>query len=123
MLCQTGRRCRGDRPGYGTDLFRLWDVHGGIRPSLRSRTGGATVIPASGGNSERQLMYMQDFGTTALIATPSYALYLSEFLQEQGISTDSLNLRLGLFGERVIRPKCAVKSSVDGTSRIRRITG
>ncbi|MHB1453698.1 MAG: phenylacetate--CoA ligase family protein [Saccharofermentanales bacterium] len=59
---------------------------------------GATVIPASGGNSERQLMYMQDFGTTTIIATPSYALYLSEFLQEQGISRDSLKLRLGLFG-------------------------
>jgi phenylacetate-CoA ligase len=59
---------------------------------------GATVIPASGGNSERQLMYMQDFGTTAIIATPSYALYLSEFLQDQEIPRDSLKLRLGLFG-------------------------
>ncbi len=59
---------------------------------------GASVIPASSGNSERQLMFMQDLGTTVMVATPSYALYLSEFLQEKGISPDSLNLRVGLFG-------------------------
>lgn len=59
---------------------------------------GATVIPASSGNSERQIMYMQDFGTTAIIATPSYALYLSEFLSEMSIPRSSLKVRLGLFG-------------------------
>lgn len=59
---------------------------------------GASVIPASSGNSERQLMFMQDLGTTVMVATPSYALYLSEFLQEKGISPDSLDLRIGLFG-------------------------
>ncbi len=59
---------------------------------------GATVIPASSGSSDRQLMYMQDFRTTVIVATPSYALYLSEFLQEKGISPDSLDLRVGLFG-------------------------
>jgi len=59
---------------------------------------GATVIPASSGNSERQIMYMKDFGTTAMISTPSYALYLSEFLQEMNIPISSLKIRLGLFG-------------------------
>ncbi len=59
---------------------------------------GVTVIPASSGNSERQLMYMQDFGTTIMVCTPSYALYLSEFAQEQGIHKSQLKLRLGLFG-------------------------
>lgn len=59
---------------------------------------GATVIPASSGNSERQLMYMQDFGTTAIVATPSYALYLSELISEKGIDPKSLGLRVGLFG-------------------------
>lgn len=59
---------------------------------------GATVIPASSGNSERQIMYMQDFGTTAMISTPSYALYLSEFLSEMNIPINSLKVRLGLFG-------------------------
>jgi phenylacetate-CoA ligase len=59
---------------------------------------GATVIPASSGNSERQLMFMQDYHTTVLVATPSYALYLSEFLQEQEINPESLSLKVGLFG-------------------------
>jgi len=59
---------------------------------------GATVIPASSGNSERQVMYMQDFNTTVIVATPSYALYLSEFLQENNIDLSTLNLKTGLFG-------------------------
>lgn len=59
---------------------------------------GATVVPASSGNSERQLMFMQDFGTTGLIATPSYILHLTEVMKEVGISPDSLKLRVGLFG-------------------------
>lgn len=59
---------------------------------------GITVVPSSSGNSERQLMYMQDFGTTLLVGTPSYALYLSETAEEMGIKPDKLSLRLGLFG-------------------------
>ncbi|MDD2458225.1 MAG: phenylacetate--CoA ligase [Eubacteriales bacterium] len=59
---------------------------------------GAAVIPHSSGNSERQLMFMQDLGTTVLIATPSYALHLSEIMAEQGIAPEDLKLRVGLFG-------------------------
>lgn len=59
---------------------------------------GATVVPASSGNSERQIMYMQDFGTTVLISTPSYALYLSEICSDMGVDPKSLNLKIGLFG-------------------------
>lgn len=59
---------------------------------------GITVVPASSGNSERQLMLMQDFGTTIMVGTPSYALYLSEIAEEMGITRDKLKLRLGLFG-------------------------
>ncbi len=59
---------------------------------------GATVVPASSGNSERQIMYMQDFGTTTLISTPSYALYLSEVCEDMGIDPKSLSLKTGLFG-------------------------
>jgi len=59
---------------------------------------GAAVIPHSSGNSERQLMFMQDLGTTILIATPSYALHLSEVMAEQGIAPENLKLRVGLFG-------------------------
>jgi phenylacetate-CoA ligase len=56
---------------------------------------GCMVVPLSSGNTDRQLMIMQDFGTTTLIATPSYAIYLAERIKEQGIKT---NLRVGLFG-------------------------
>ncbi|KUO60501.1 MAG: phenylacetate--CoA ligase [Gracilibacter sp. BRH_c7a] len=59
---------------------------------------GALVVPVSGGNTERQLMLMQDFGTTALISTPSYALYIAEVAENMGIKLSSLKLRLGLFG-------------------------
>ena len=58
---------------------------------------GAAVIPMSSGNSEKQLMLMQDFGSTILVATPTYALYLSEMARDMGI-TDKLKLRIGLFG-------------------------
>ncbi|MDH7576358.1 MAG: phenylacetate--CoA ligase [Bacillota bacterium] len=59
---------------------------------------GATVIPTSAGATERQLMLMQDFETTALISTPSYALHLAEVGEEMGIDFKSLKLRVGLFG-------------------------
>lgn len=59
---------------------------------------GITVVPSSSGNSERQLMLMQDFGSTIIVGTPSYALYLSEIAQEMGITKGKHKLRLGLFG-------------------------
>lgn len=59
---------------------------------------GATVIPASAGNTERHIMMMQDFGTTVLISTPSYALYIAEVAEGMGVDFSELPLRLGLFG-------------------------
>ena len=59
---------------------------------------GATVVPVSSGNTGRQIMIMKDFGTTALVCTPSYSLFLAESIQEAGISKDDLKLRFGLFG-------------------------
>lgn len=59
---------------------------------------GAAIIPISGGNTERQLSIMQDFGATILVGTPSYALYLAETAKKLGIDTEKLPLRLGLFG-------------------------
>ncbi len=59
---------------------------------------GATVIPASAGNTERHLMMMADFGTTVLVSTPSYALYMAEVAEEMGIDLKGSSLRLGLFG-------------------------
>jgi phenylacetate-CoA ligase len=59
---------------------------------------GITVVPASSGNSERQIMLMQDFGSTILVGTPSYALYLCEIAEDMGIKKGMHKLRLGLFG-------------------------
>jgi len=59
---------------------------------------GATVVPHSAGNTSRQLQFMYDFGTTVLVATPSYALYLGEMLDRRGVDRSRLKLRLGLFG-------------------------
>ncbi|MCX7923234.1 MAG: phenylacetate--CoA ligase [Clostridia bacterium] len=59
---------------------------------------GITVVPASSGNSERQIMLMQDFGSTIIVGTPSYALYLSEVAAEMGVKKGMHKLRLGLFG-------------------------
>ena len=59
---------------------------------------GATVIPASSGNTERQLMMLRDFGVTGLVATPSYALYLSEAVKEAGYPLSDYSLRLGILG-------------------------
>ncbi len=58
---------------------------------------GATVVPTSSGNTEKQIMLMQDFKTTGLVSTPSYAQYIGETAKEMGV-LDKLNLKHGLFG-------------------------
>lgn len=65
---------------------------------------GAAVIPVSSGNTEKQVMILKDFGTTALVSTPSYALYMSEVAREKGV-LDDLKLRLGLFGSEGCTPE------------------
>ncbi|SHF07251.1 phenylacetate-CoA ligase [Desulfofundulus australicus DSM 11792] len=59
---------------------------------------GATIVPSSVGNSEKQIMLMKDFGTTVLVGTPSYALHLGETARSMGIDPAGLKVRLGLFG-------------------------
>ncbi|HIZ76704.1 MAG TPA: phenylacetate--CoA ligase [Firmicutes bacterium] len=59
---------------------------------------GASVVPSSSGNSEKQIMLMKDFGTTTLIATPTYAMYLGELAHELGYDLADFKLRIGLFG-------------------------
>jgi len=59
---------------------------------------GASVIPASSGNTARQIQIMKDFKTTALVSTPSYALLIGETIREMGIPVSALSLRYGLFG-------------------------
>jgi phenylacetate-CoA ligase len=78
---------------YGYGLFT-----GGLGIHYGAEKIGATVIPISGGNTQRQLQLMQDFGSTIIACTPSYALYLAEAINENGISPDSLKLKAGVFG-------------------------
>jgi len=59
---------------------------------------GASVIPISGVNTRRQVKIMQDFKTTALMCTPSYALSIADTIMEMGINVNSLSLKYGLFG-------------------------
>ena len=59
---------------------------------------GCAVVPISSGNTKKQAMILKDFGTTVLISTPSYAMYMSEVAHECGISNEDLKLRVGLFG-------------------------
>ena len=59
---------------------------------------GATVIPASSGNTQKQLMMFRDFGVTGLVATPSYALYLGEMVKESPYPASAYKLRIGLLG-------------------------
>ena len=78
---------------YGYGLFT-----GGLGLHDGAENMGMTVIPAGTGNTNRQLMLMQDLRPTALCCTPSYALYLGEALHKQGISLDKIRLKVGLFG-------------------------
>lgn len=78
---------------YGYGLFT-----GGLGVHYGARRIGATVIPVSGGNTKRQVMIMQDFGSTILTCTPSYTLYLAEVGEEMGIDFKRLPLRAGNFG-------------------------
>ncbi|HET9019234.1 MAG TPA: phenylacetate--CoA ligase [Acetobacteraceae bacterium] len=89
----------GARPGdvvhnaYGYGLFTGGlGVHGGAERL------GATVVPASGGGTERQVVLLQDFAADVLCATPSYALNLAEVAEREGIDLRGGRLRLGVFG-------------------------
>lgn len=79
---------------YGYGLFT-----GGLGFHYGALAIGATVVPASAGNTRRQIELMRDFGTTVLACTPSYALYLAEYAKdEMGIDPRNLRLRVGSFG-------------------------
>ena len=67
---------------------------------------GAAIVPTSTGNTERQIMVMEDFGSTILISTPSYALYMAEVAEQMGVDTKKLPLRLGLLAQKAGLKKC-----------------
>lgn len=78
---------------YGYGLFT-----GGFGVHYGAQKIGAIVVPASTGNTRRQIEIMRDFGTTILTCTPSYALYMAEVAQEMGIEPTTLKLKSGCFG-------------------------
>ena len=64
---------------------------------------GAAIVPSSTGNTEKQIMFMKDFGTTLLVATPSYALRIGEVAQQIGVDPKTdLNVRIGLVGSELL---------------------
>lgn len=77
---------------YGYGLFT-----GGLGAHDGGERLGATVIPTSSGNTQRQIQTMIDFGSTALCCTPSYAMYLGETIEEMGVK-DQIKLKAGIFG-------------------------
>ncbi len=89
----------GARPGevlhnaYGYGLFT-----GGLGAHYGAERLGCTVTPMSGGNTERQIVLIQDFGAAVLCATPSYALNLAEVAEKEGVDLRKANLRVGVFG-------------------------
>jgi phenylacetate-CoA ligase len=78
---------------YGYGLFT-----GGLGAHYGAEALGATVVPTSGGNADRQIMLMKDFGVTAICCTPTYFLHLIDRAAELGVEMKALPLRAGVFG-------------------------
>ncbi len=79
--------------GYGYGLFTGGaGLHGG------SHKVGCLTLPMSSGNTERQIQFMRDLGSTILCCTPSYAAYIGETLHEMGLTPDDIKLKAGIFG-------------------------
>jgi phenylacetate-CoA ligase len=78
---------------YGYGLFT-----GGLGAHYGAERLGATVIPISGGNTERQILVMKDFGVTALCCTPSYFIHLIEQVNAGGVHFEELGVKIGIFG-------------------------
>ena len=78
---------------YGYGLFT-----GGLGAHYGVENLGATVIPASTGNTEKHVRLIRDLGITGIACTPSYALYLAETVERMGLTKDDIKLRIGAFG-------------------------
>jgi phenylacetate-CoA ligase len=99
LLMARSLTCAGARPGdvihnaYGYGLFT-----GGLGAHYGAERLGATVVPMSGGATERQVMLLRDFGARVLCATPSYALNIAEVAEREGIDLRTSRLEIGIFG-------------------------
>ncbi|MCW9039949.1 MAG: phenylacetate--CoA ligase [Rhodospirillales bacterium] len=89
----------GARPGdilhnaYGYGLFT-----GGLGAHYGAERLGCSVVPMSGGNTERQIVLIKDFGARVLCATPSYALNIAEVAEKEGVDLRKGDLKVGVFG-------------------------
>jgi phenylacetate-CoA ligase len=98
VMCRSFAACglhRGDiiQNAYGYGLFT-----GGLGAHYGGEALGATVIPISGGNTQRQIMVLKDFHVTAICCTPSYFLHIIDQAAELGVNLKDLPLRAGVFG-------------------------
>jgi len=105
---------------YGYGLFT-----GGLGAHYGAEALGATVIPISGGNTDRQIMVMKDFGVTAICCTPSYFLFILERAEELGVDITQLPLRAGVFGAEpwTEEMRRRVEAETDGTVKAYDIYG
>ena len=78
---------------YGYGLFT-----GGLGAHYGAERIGATVVPMSGGNTERQVTVLRDLKATALACTPSYALHIADTMDKMGVKKEELSLKAGIFG-------------------------
>ncbi len=122
-LCMAGAH-RNDivQIAYGYGLFT-----GGLGLHYGSENLGASVIPISGGNTQKQIQLMEDFGSSVLCCTPSYALNIAEVMKDMNFDIKSLKLRVGVFGaepwseqmRREIEAKLGIKAiDIYGLSEI-----
>ncbi len=94
QLCAAGAT-KGDRVhvSFGYGLFTGgFGLHGGATKI------GAITIPVSSGNTSRQVTILKDFGSTVLCCTPSYAMYIAETLEKEGVDVSQISLKAGIFG-------------------------
>jgi phenylacetate-coenzyme A ligase PaaK-like adenylate-forming protein len=99
QVCARALGCAGAGPGtlvhnaYGYGLFT-----GGLGMHAGAELMGCTLVPVSGGQTQRQVTLLRDLQSEVLCCTPSYATRLGEALAEAGVSSDELSLRVGIFG-------------------------
>lgn len=92
-------RAAGGRPGdivhvaYGYGLFT-----GGLGAHYGAERAGCTVIPMSGGQTEKQVQLIQDFRPDIIMVTPSYSLVIAEEFARQGVAPEDISLKVGIFG-------------------------
>ncbi len=98
LVCRLAVAAGAHRGDVAQIAFGYGMFTGGFGLHYGLQKAGVAVLPISAGNTSRQIKLMEDFGTTILIATPSYALYIGEVLQKHGVALDELKLRLGMFG-------------------------